>query len=314
VRAQAIALTLTLLVTACGESGGTTSGTAITASVEGSVGSSGPTAASATASSSTRSGHPSTESSGTTTDAPQSTTGTSANTTPAHTGSSGSGSSVSRSSTGSSHSTSPTTSTAKPNTCATPPKGTQDGRQLQAVVFPAFGAFMWPKAEATLTACATSGLPVTYAFENKYGCTLTGTHLSMAQPGWCTITASQDGDATYAPASPVTRKFLVDPQLVTLSWRQVPASLKVGQTGDLILLVTSPSGPVTHGYLDGGVGYGSESVCSGLMQQHWPSSDGTAHLSVTATGAGSCTIKVFIRSDQFVHGVTAPELTVTINS
>ena len=64
----------------------------------------------------------------------------------------------------------------------------------------------------TLTATATSGLPVTFVASPAATCTLggsNGTVLTLQAPGTCMVTASQAGNATYLPATPVTQSFTV---------------------------------------------------------------------------------------------------------
>jgi uncharacterized delta-60 repeat protein len=63
----------------------------------------------------------------------------------------------------------------------------------------------------TLSASASSGLPVSFTSSAPAVCTVSGTTLTMTgQRGFCTITASQAGDATYLPAPTVTDHFRVD--------------------------------------------------------------------------------------------------------
>ncbi len=50
-----------------------------------------------------------------------------------------------------------------------------------------------------LTATASSGLPVTFGSGNLEVCTVSGTTASMLSDGICTITATQDGNASYLP-------------------------------------------------------------------------------------------------------------------
>jgi hypothetical protein len=59
-------------------------------------------------------------------------------------------------------------------------------------------------------ASATSGLPVTLSATGV--CSLSGTTLMLTgDPGSCTVSATQTGDATYLPATDVTREFDVTP-------------------------------------------------------------------------------------------------------
>ena len=69
----------------------------------------------------------------------------------------------------------------------------------------------------SLNATATSALPVSYASSTLSVCTISGSTATLLAPGLCTITASQAGNNTYAPAVPVTQSFsvlsLTDPVL-----------------------------------------------------------------------------------------------------
>ncbi len=72
----------------------------------------------------------------------------------------------------------------------------------------AFGATL--PLQRTLVAEADSGLPV--SFELVSGpATLSGSTLTLLQPGEVTLRATQAGDATHLPAAPVERRFTVRP-------------------------------------------------------------------------------------------------------
>ena len=60
----------------------------------------------------------------------------------------------------------------------------------------------------TLTATATSGLPVSFTSTTPGVCTVAGNVVTLAAVGTCSITASQAGDSNYAAAPPVTRSFV----------------------------------------------------------------------------------------------------------
>ena len=59
----------------------------------------------------------------------------------------------------------------------------------------------------TVTATATSGLPV--SFSASGACSVSGTTVHIASVGACTVTATQTGDDTYAAADPVTQTFAI---------------------------------------------------------------------------------------------------------
>jgi hypothetical protein len=64
-------------------------------------------------------------------------------------------------------------------------------------------------ATVSLSASASSGLPVSFASLTPAVCTVTGTTASMVAAGTCSIQASQSGNADYLAASPVTQSFTV---------------------------------------------------------------------------------------------------------
>jgi hypothetical protein len=63
-----------------------------------------------------------------------------------------------------------------------------------------------------LSATASSGLLVSFSSNTPVVCTVTGTMVTLKATGQCSITATQDGNATVNPATPVTRSFAVLPQ------------------------------------------------------------------------------------------------------
>jgi uncharacterized protein (TIGR03437 family) len=63
-------------------------------------------------------------------------------------------------------------------------------------------------APFTISASATSGLPVNFASTTPTVCTVAGNTVTILASGGCSITASQSGNATWAAAS-VTQSFIV---------------------------------------------------------------------------------------------------------
>jgi outer membrane autotransporter protein len=61
----------------------------------------------------------------------------------------------------------------------------------------------------TLGASSTSGLTVQFSSQTTGVCTVAGNTLTFITAGTCTITASQPGNASFAPASPVQQSFTV---------------------------------------------------------------------------------------------------------
>ncbi len=124
----------------------------------------------------------------------------------------------------------------------------------------------------SLTATSSSGLPVTYTSSDVTKATVVNGVLTGVAQGSVTITASQGGDGTYAPATQVSKTFTVSAatgaltQIIT--WGQV-LSLQVGQS--VALTASAPGGAIVYASSNTSV-----ATVSGNM--------------VTAVGVGSATI------------------------
>ncbi len=143
-----------------------------------------------------------------------------------------------------------------------------------------------------LTATADSGLPVTYVLDAATPtgvCTLTGSRLSLTGAGTCSLVASQGGDATYSPASPVALSIRVvvpyvaptpasQPQVISTP---TPPPVQVG--GSYTLSATTSSGlPVSYQ-----VDTTSSSVCRLEGSTLEFLSGGTCVVSLSQAGDGS---------------------------
>lgn len=61
----------------------------------------------------------------------------------------------------------------------------------------------------TVSAIASSGLPVSFRPETPSVCTMTGSTVTLVAAGTCTITANQPGNSAYLPAPQVSQSFTV---------------------------------------------------------------------------------------------------------
>ena len=89
-----------------------------------------------------------------------------------------------------------------------------------------------------VTAASTSGLPVALSADGA--CTAVGLTVTPITVGTCTLTATQAGDGTWAPAPPVTRTFTVTPNGQSIAFPPLP-DVSVG-TAPFAPPVTSTSG------------------------------------------------------------------------
>jgi hypothetical protein len=128
--------------------------------------------------------------------------------------------------------------------------------------------------QVTLSASASSGLPVSFISATPSVCTLAGSTVTTLIPGTCTITASQAGDDRYARARDVQHSFQVGPgtkpQMIDFAQ---PPDTAAGQ--QVALSASASSGlPVSFAST-------TPAVCA------------VAGSTVTTVAAGACTITAF---------------------
>lgn len=88
---------------------------------------------------------------------------------------------------------------------------TSGGSTGQAITFDALEDKTLSQGPVTVSATATSGLPVSFESLTTDVCTVSGTSVTLVSTGTCTLRASQEGDATYGAAQPVDQSFTVSP-------------------------------------------------------------------------------------------------------
>jgi hypothetical protein len=120
-------------------------------------------------------------------------------------------------------------------------------RVSQTITFPPIPNQTVGAAPFALAATASSGLPVSYTV-TAGPATVSGNMVTVSGAGMVTIQASQPGNSTYAPATPVSQSFTVSASVPTLTGI-APAAGMLGSpattvtltgtnfnTGDLVLL------------------------------------------------------------------------------
>ena len=83
------------------------------------------------------------------------------------------------------------------------------GSSPQTITFGPLANQALGTAPFTLSATASSGLPVSFASTTPAVCTVSGSTVTLAAVGQCSIQASQAGNGSYAAATPVTQSFQV---------------------------------------------------------------------------------------------------------
>ena len=153
------------------------------------------------------------------------------------------------------------------------PYGFVDPRAEQIIEWDQELIFALSSSPVTLTAIATSGLPVSYICADTTIAQVIGNQLNLMAAGTTTVTASQQGDSDYLPAEPVTKTLQVNdvgtdalanssPQIfpnptsgmVTIDLAKTPPATPLppkqprrGDTSDInMVLYTSPGAPFSQ--------------------------------------------------------------------
>ena len=134
---------------------------------------------------------------------------------------------------------------------------------------------------------SSTGLSVTYVSETVDVCTVPsgGNTITFVSVGACVITASQDGDSTYAAAEPVTRSFQITPSAPTAT-TQAASSIAITTAtlnGDFTAGGGSTSVTFTYG-TDSALAIGTTTTTTANSPT---SSDGSRTLSLTGLSAAT---------------------------
>jgi hypothetical protein len=143
----------------------------------------------------------------------------------------------------------------------------------QTITFGALGSQTLGAAPFTISATASSGLPVSFASLTAPVCTLSGNTLTIVAAGTCTIQASQAGNAIYSAAPNVDQSFQVTNVLQSQTITFGALSNQTLGAAPFAVSATASSGlPVTFASL-------TSAVCT------------VSASTVTLLSAGTCTIR-----------------------
>jgi gliding motility-associated-like protein len=163
---------------------------------------------------------------------------------------------------------------------------------IQTISFPALPVMTYGDLPVTLTATASSGLPVTFTSSNTTVATLSGNVLTANSTGTADITALQTGNGTYAPARYIR-------------------ILTVNKTEQAI---TFPA-PGTKTYGDPDFNLGA-TASSGLMVSYSSDNPAVATILVSTvhiTGAGTVTITASQGGNNLYYSAIDIDVTLTVN-
>ena len=121
---------------------------------------------------------------------------------------------------------------------------TISGGRSQTITFSALPNVTIGAPPVTLTATASSGLPVSYVSLTTSVCTISGSTLTMFAAGTCSVEAMQSGNNVYAAAPTVTRSFSIVNAGTSFTIQPSPATetIRRGQVGAFALRLQSLNG------------------------------------------------------------------------
>ncbi|MFC4042946.1 hypothetical protein ACFO1B_31345 [Dactylosporangium siamense] len=115
------------------------------------------------------------------------------------------------------------------------------GRGAQHIAFTPPPATAAGARTVTLTATATSGLPVTFTAATPAVCAVAGAAVTLVRTGTCTVHADQSGSAGWEPAARVDGTFTVTGDAATITFAAVPDTALTD--GPVRLAATATAGP-----------------------------------------------------------------------
>ena len=141
----------------------------------------------------------------------------------------------------------------------------------QTITFGALANRVFGTAQFTVSATASSGLPVSFASTTLTVCTVAGNTVTLVAVGACTIQATQAGNSNYAAATAVNQSFQVTQASQTITFG-VLTNRTFGTASFAVSATTSSGLPVSFASL-------TSAVCT------------VSVATVTLVSAGTCTIQ-----------------------
>ena len=169
----------------------------------------------------------------------------------------------------------------------------------QTISFAALAGQTYGAAPFTVSATASSGLPVSFGTATTGVCTVSGNSVTITGGGTCTINANQAGNASYNAASQVSQSFTVAPAAQTLSFTAPGNSTY----GSIVALTASASS---------GLAVSLSSATTGVCT--------VSGSNATMVGVGTCTINAnqagnanYSAASQVSHSFTVAQAAQTIS-
>ncbi|MBC7903470.1 MAG: Ig-like domain-containing protein [Gemmatimonadaceae bacterium] len=112
-------------------------------------------------------------------------------------------------------------------------------KDAQSITFAAYDTLTYGAQDYTPAATSTSGLAVNYESSDLSVATIVNGQVHILKTGFVTITAKQEGDDDYLPATPVTQELVVIKKDITVTLSTIPAISKIYDGDSTIVLSAS---------------------------------------------------------------------------
>jgi putative Ig domain-containing protein len=145
----------------------------------------------------------------------------------------------------------------------------------------------------TLSATASSTLTVSFASTTPSVCTVSGTTATMLTSGTCTIQATQPGNSTYGPATPVSQSFTVNGLAQTITF----GAIATQTVGTPLTLFASASSTLAVTFAST-----TSSVCT------------VSSTTATMLTSGTCTIQATQAGNSTYAAATPVSRSFTVNA
>ncbi len=120
-------------------------------------------------------------------------------------------------------------------------------KATQSITFATFPTKTFGDASFTLSATASSGLPITYTSSNTSVATIAGSTVTIVGGGTSTITAGQAGNDSFAAAANVTQTLTVNKASQAITFAALPAKT-FGDASFTLSATTSSGLPITYSF------------------------------------------------------------------
>jgi gliding motility-associated-like protein len=149
--------------------------------------------------------------------------------------------------------------------------------ESQTITFPTLPTATYGDAPLTLTGTSSSGLSLSYSSSDPLIATISGSTVTIVGAGTTTITASQPGDGTYAPAPDLPQTLVVNKASQTITF----GALTGKTVGDPVFTLSATSSATLS------VAYSSSNIAVATISGNAVTIVGAGTTNITASQSGN---------------------------